>query len=81
MRFRPFTGLGRTLTAHKGSSITRWLNGTYTGDSEAVAAGVERWLDTRADAAMHSLDGAGPGCPTPGAHFCNGAFPVKLDFQ
>ena len=20
-------------------------------------------------------------CPAPGAHFCNGAFPVKLDFQ
>ena len=37
------------LTARKGSSITRWLNGTYTGDNEAVAAGVERWLDTRAD--------------------------------
>ena len=41
------------------SSITRWLNGTYTGDNEAVAADVERWLETRADAAKHSLDGAG----------------------
>ena len=41
------------------SSITRWLNGTYTGDNEAVAADVERWLDTRADAAKRSLDGAG----------------------
>lgn len=41
------------------SSITRWLNGTYTGDNEAVAADVERWLDTRADAARRSLDGAG----------------------
>ena len=41
------------------SSITRWLNGTYTGDNEAVAADVERWLDTRADAARSSLDGAG----------------------
>ena len=41
------------------ASITRWLNGTYTGDNEAVAADVERWLDTRADAAKRSLDGAG----------------------
>ena len=41
------------------SSITRWLNGSYTGDNEAVAADVERWLDTRADAARRSLDGAG----------------------
>ncbi len=41
------------------SSITRWLNGTYTGDNDAVAADVERWLDTRADAAKRSLDGAG----------------------
>ena len=41
------------------SSITRWLNGTYTGDNEAVAADVERWLDTRADTAKRSLDGAG----------------------
>ena len=41
------------------SSITRWLNGSYTGDNEAVAADVERWLDTRADAAKRSLDGAG----------------------
>ncbi len=41
------------------SSITRWLNGTYAGDNEAVAADVERWLDTRADAARRSLDGAG----------------------
>ena len=41
------------------SSITRWLNGTYTGDNEAVAADVERWLDTRTDAAKRSLDGAG----------------------
>ena len=35
------------------------MNGTYTGDNEAVAADVERWLDTRADAAKRSLDGAG----------------------
>ena len=41
------------------SSITRWLNGTYTGDNDAVAADIERWLDTRADAARRSLDGAG----------------------
>ena len=41
------------------SSITRWLNGSYTGDNEAVAADIERWLDTRADAARRSLDGAG----------------------
>ena len=41
------------------SSITRWLNGTYTGDNDAVAADVERWLETRADAARRSLDGAG----------------------
>ena len=41
------------------SSITRWLNGTYAGDNDAVAADVERWLDTRADAARRSLDGAG----------------------
>ena len=41
------------------ASITRWLNGTYTGDNEAVAADVERWLYTRADAAKRSLDGAG----------------------
>ena len=41
------------------SSIIRWLNGTYTGDNDAVAADVERWLDTRADAAKRSLDGAG----------------------
>jgi len=41
------------------SSITRWLHSTYTGDNDAVAADVERWLDTRADAARRSLDGAG----------------------
>ena len=41
------------------SSITRWLNGTYTGDNDAVAADVERWLETRADAAKRSPDGAG----------------------
>lgn len=28
------------------SSITRWLNGAYADDKDAVAAGVERWLDT-----------------------------------
>ncbi|MCY4479663.1 MAG: hypothetical protein OXB97_07190, partial [Rhodospirillales bacterium] len=42
------------------SSITRWLHSTYTGDNDAVAADVERWLDTRADSARRSLDGAGP---------------------
>ena len=41
------------------SSLSRWLNGTYTGDNERVAADVARWLETRADAARHSLDGAG----------------------
>ena len=41
------------------SSITRWQNGTYTGDNDAVASDVERWLETRADAAKRSLDGAG----------------------
>ena len=41
------------------SSLSRWLNGTYTGNNEAVAADVARWLETRADAARHSLDGAG----------------------
>ena len=41
------------------SSVARWLNGTYTGNNDAVAADVARWLETRADAARHSLDGAG----------------------
>ena len=41
------------------SSLSRWLNGTYTGNNEAVAADVARWLETRADAARHSLEGAG----------------------
>lgn len=41
------------------SSISRWLNRNYTGNNDAVAADVERWLETRADAARHSLEGAG----------------------
>lgn len=41
------------------STISRWLNGTYAGNDEAIAAVVERWLDTRADTAKHSLEGAG----------------------
>ena len=57
------SGLSTTRAADQigrhASSITRWLNGTYTGDNDAVADDVERWLDTRADAARRSLDGAG----------------------
>ena len=41
------------------SSISRWMNGTYSGNNDAIAADVERWLRTRADAARHSLEGAG----------------------
>ena len=41
------------------SSLSRWLSSTYTGNNEAVAADVARWLETRADAARHSLEGAG----------------------
>ena len=41
------------------SSISRWMNGTYSGNNDAIAAEVERWLRTRADAARHSLEGAG----------------------
>ena len=57
------SGLGTARAADQigghASSITRWLNGTYAGDSDAVAADVECWLDTRADTASRSLDGTG----------------------
>ena len=42
---------GRGVSA---STLTRWLAGTYPGDEAAVAARLERWLDTRADAARRS---------------------------
>ena len=41
------------------ATISRWLNGTYTGDIPAVEASVSRWLETRREAVKHSLVGAG----------------------
>ena len=35
------------------------MNGTYAGNNDGIAADVERWLRTCADAARHSLEGAG----------------------
>ena len=53
-RPRPW-GLPRgSANGRRGKSSSR-----FTGDNEAVVADVERWLDTRADAAKRSLDGAG----------------------
>ncbi|MDE0203326.1 MAG: AAA family ATPase [Rhodospirillaceae bacterium] len=56
-------GLSMTRAAEQigrsGSAISRWLNGTYSGNVPAVEADVERWLATRADAAKRSLEGAG----------------------
>lgn len=57
------SGLSLTRAADQigrhSSSISRWLNCNYTGNNDAVAADVERWLETRADAVKHSLEGAG----------------------
>ena len=57
------SGLSLTRAADQigrhSSSISRWLNRNYTGNNDAVAADVERWLETRADAVKHSLEGAG----------------------
>ena len=40
------------------STISRWLANKYAGRDEAVEALVERWLETRAERARRSLDGA-----------------------
>ena len=40
------------------STISRWHARRYDGKNEAVDALVARWLETRADAAKRSLDGA-----------------------
>ena len=39
-------------------TISRWLAESYGGDNEAVDALVARWLETRAERAKRSLDGA-----------------------
>ena len=56
-------GLSKTKAAREiglsPATIGRWLNGTYPGDIPAVEAAVARWLDTRAEAARHSVGGAG----------------------
>ena len=41
------------------TTLSTWLRDVYRGDSEAVAAKVRRWLDTRADAARRGVGGAG----------------------
>ena len=40
------------------STISRWLAGNYDGDNQTVEALIQRWLNTRADRASRSLDGA-----------------------
>ena len=41
------------------ATLTRWLNGNYSGDHAAVEARIARWLETRAERAKRSLGGAG----------------------